>query len=153
MRSFAREADRAEILERLTALRVDSERRWGTMTVHQMVIHCAKACRMAHGDLTPRELTPSWSRPVIKVIALYAPMRWPRGIQTVPEFDQVASAAEPASEFAADVAELAALLVRITVRQAGPPWPRHPIFGPMSERAWLRWAWLHMDHHLRQFGA
>jgi hypothetical protein len=28
----------------------------------------------------------------------------------------------------------------------------HPIFGAMSERAWLRWGYLHMDHHLRQFG-
>ncbi len=23
----------------------------------------------------------------------------------------------------------------------------------MSQAAWLRWAYLHMDHHLRQFGA
>jgi hypothetical protein len=29
----------------------------------------------------------------------------------------------------------------------------HPIFGRMSEAAWLRWGWLHADHHLRQFGA
>ena len=28
----------------------------------------------------------------------------------------------------------------------------HPIFGRMSERTWLRWAYLHTDHHLRQFG-
>jgi hypothetical protein len=28
----------------------------------------------------------------------------------------------------------------------------HPIFGPMSDAAWLRWGYLHMDHHLRQFG-
>ena len=31
--------------------------------------------------------------------------------------------------------------------------PPHPIFGPLSHAAWLRWAWLHTDHHLRQFGA
>ena len=37
--------------------------------------------------------------------------------------------------------------------RGGAPWPRHPIFGRMSQRAWLRWAYLHMDHHLRQFGA
>jgi hypothetical protein len=28
----------------------------------------------------------------------------------------------------------------------------HPIFGPMSKADWLRWGYLHMDHHLRQFG-
>ena len=151
MKTFARSADRAEIMARLATLRPDSARRWGTMSVHQMVVHCAEACRMAHGAVTPREL-PSFSRPAIKVIALYAPMPWPRGIQTVPEFDQVAAGATPAGEFAADVAALVALLDAIAARPAGTPWPRHPIFGAMSERAWLRWAWLHMDHHLRQFG-
>jgi len=29
----------------------------------------------------------------------------------------------------------------------------HPIFGPMSRSDWLRWAYLHMDHHLRQFNS
>ena len=28
---------------------------------------------------------------------------------------------------------------------------RHPAFGAMSAREWLRWGWLHADHHLRQF--
>ena len=31
-------------------------------------------------------------------------------------------------------------------------WPAHPFFGAMSSSAWLRWGYLHMDHHLRQFG-
>jgi hypothetical protein len=42
---------------------------------------------------------------------------------------------------------------RITTRQPGLHWPTHPIFGRMSEAAWMRWAYLHTDHHLRQFGA
>jgi hypothetical protein len=153
MKTFAREPDRAGILRRLAALRPDSPRRWGTMRVDQMVRHCADACRMAHGELSPREAPASWSRPVIKAIALYAPLPWPRGIPTVPELDQAAVTAPTSMAFAAEVAALAALLERITARGAGHAWPRHPILGPMSERAWLRWAWLHMDHHLRQFGA
>ena len=28
----------------------------------------------------------------------------------------------------------------------------HPIFGALSRAAWLRWGYLHVDHHLRQFG-
>jgi hypothetical protein len=30
--------------------------------------------------------------------------------------------------------------------------PTHPFFGPMSRQDWLRWGYLHADHHLRQFG-
>jgi hypothetical protein len=28
----------------------------------------------------------------------------------------------------------------------------HPFLGKLSRAEWLRWAYLHMDHHLRQFG-
>ncbi|HEV2663419.1 MAG TPA: DUF1569 domain-containing protein [Blastocatellia bacterium] len=28
----------------------------------------------------------------------------------------------------------------------------HPYFGAMSESQWMRWGYLHCDHHLRQFG-
>jgi Protein of unknown function (DUF1569) len=28
----------------------------------------------------------------------------------------------------------------------------HPIFGPMTAKDWMRWGYLHADHHLRQFG-
>jgi hypothetical protein len=31
-------------------------------------------------------------------------------------------------------------------------WDRHPLFDAMSERDWMRWGYLHVDHHLRQFG-
>jgi hypothetical protein len=56
-------------------------------------------------------------------------------------------------DFAADVAELEKLLGEIVTdrrdRFAG---HLHPVFGRISGSAWLRWAYLHADHHLRQFG-
>ena len=30
--------------------------------------------------------------------------------------------------------------------------PSHPMFGPMTPEDWMRWGYLHADHHLRQFG-
>jgi len=41
----------------------------------------------------------------------------------------------------------------ITAPKTSFGWPSHPILGGMSDAAWLRWGYLHMDHHLRQFGA
>ena len=72
-------------------------------------------------------------------------------IQTRPEIDQQCEGTRPA-DFAADVSELA-LLNGIAARPTDGEWPVHPIFGRMSPAAWLRWAYLHTDHHLRQFGA
>ena len=152
MKTFARDECRDEIVRRLRVMRADSVRRWGTMTPHQMICHCADACRMASGEVAPNDVGSLATHTVVKWIALYAPMRWPTGIQTVPEFDQ-RTAGTPPEDFAADLAALETLLGRIRRRDGGAPWPRHPIFGPMSQRAWLRWAYLHMDHHLRQFGA
>jgi hypothetical protein len=58
----------------------------------------------------------------------------------------------PPGEFAADLGELEALLEVVTTPRRNYDWPLHPIFGTMTEAAWLRWAYLHIDHHLRQFG-
>jgi hypothetical protein len=150
MQTFVREDCRVEISRRLRSVRPDSARRWGSMTPHQMMCHCADACRMALGEARPRDVSTVATRHVVKWVALYAPMRWPAGVETVEEFDQRKGGTCP-TDFAADVAVLQQLLDRIAPGRGA--WPRHPIFGPLSERAWLRWAYLHMDHHLRQFGA
>ena len=59
----------------------------------------------------------------------------------------------PAGEFSADCRELLQLLDRFTRQPHDFAWQPHPIFGPMTDAEWMRWGYLHMDHHLRQFGA
>ena len=153
MKSLARPRDKAEILERLKGVRPDSARRWGRMSAPQMVCHLSDAFRMAMGRMPVSPATGLWQRTGLKWIALYLPMRWPGGrIVTRPETDQMIAGTKP-GDFAADVAELEALVELFTAATRTFDWEPHPIFGPMSDRAWLRWGYLHMDHHLRQFGA
>ena len=45
------------------------------------------------------------------------------------------------------------LLDRVSAEAGGFEGLRHPTLGPMSRAQWLRWGYLHADHHLRQFGA
>lgn len=117
-----------------------------------MVCHLSDSCRMATGQKPVSDSTGWRQRTVVKWIALYLPLRWPAGILTRPEIDQQLAGTRPV-DFATDLAELEALLELVTTREKGFDWPVHPIFGRMSQAAWLRWAYLHMDHHLRQFGA
>jgi len=152
MKSAARPCDRDELLGRLKQLTSDSARRWGRMSAPQMVCHLIDAFHMMAGDKPVSDVSTAFSRTVIKCIALYAPWRWPRGIQTVPEVDQESGGRKPIG-FAADLAEAAALLAGAANNTAGLDGRTHPIFGPMSEAAGMRWAYLHTDHHLRQFGA
>ncbi len=106
---------------------------------------------MAIGETRAQAIGRLRDRTLIKWIALYLPVRWPEGIQTVPELDPELAPA-PASAFAADVESVVALLNEMAAKDRSFAWPPHPIFGAMSRAAWLRWGWLHTDHHLRQFG-
>lgn len=152
MKTLGRPADRAEIVARLRALGPTQTRRWGRMSVHQMVCHLADAYRMATGEKRVRDASGPLRRTVVRWFALYAPLRWPSGIRTIPEIDQDGGGTTPAG-FAADVACVVALVEGFAAGGAAPAWAPHPIFGPLSTSAWLRWGYLHADHHLRQFGA
>jgi hypothetical protein len=44
------------------------------------------------------------------------------------------------------------MLERFAARDRKAPWPVHPLFGPLSARAWGVLTIRHCDHHLRQFG-
>ncbi len=152
MKSLARPRDRAEILHRLRTVRPESVRRWGRMSAHQMVCHLSDALRMGTGHKAVSEATSPFHRTILKWIVLYLPLRWPPGILTRPEIDQELGGTRP-RDFAGDVARLEALLELVTAQSRSFDWQPHPIFGRMSDAAWLRWGYLHLDHHLRQFGA
>ena len=152
MKTLACDRDKAEILRRLTALRHDSVRRWGRMSAHQMVCHLTDGYRILTGERITTPATSSLPRPLMKWIALYAPVKWPAGISTTPELDQNIGGTRPVA-FEADIAQLVQLLETIAADRSGRfAGQLHPIFGAMSTSAWLRWAYLHADHHLRQFG-
>ena len=151
MKTLARPRDRDELLTRLRTVRPDSAARWGRMSAHQMICHLADAFRMATGAKVVSPASGPLQRSVVKWVALYVPLAWPGGIPTRPEADQMIGGTKPL-EFVRDVGEVETLLVEVAARHPG-SWPVHPIFGPMSHGAWLRWAYLHTDHHLRQFGA
>jgi Protein of unknown function (DUF1569) len=151
MKTLARERDAAEVVRRLHALRPDSVGRWGRMSAHQMVCHLSDGYRLLTGERTTELAASPVPRWIIRWFALYTPVRWPVGIRTTPELDQALGGTRPA-DFDADVAELERLLRRVADRRDCLAGHRHPIFGRLSERAWLRWGYLHADHHLRQFG-
>jgi DinB family protein len=152
MRTLARPGDAAEILRRLRSVRPESVRRWGRMSAHQMLCHLADSFRMALGEQAVAPAGGPLRRTVVKWFALYGPLPWPPGILTRPELDQEGGGTRP-GEFAADAARVEALLERFTAPTRRLDGRRHPTFGPMSDAAWLRWGYLHTNHHLRQFGA
>jgi hypothetical protein len=152
MKTLARHHDKVEILRRLKDVRPDSVARWGRMSAHQMICHLSDSFLMATGRKPVSHATGALQQTIVKWVALYAPMPWPAGILTRPEVDQELGGTPPV-DFVTDVAELVSLVESIATQRNTLDGRLHPIFGRMSGAAWLRWAYLHVDHHLRQFGA
>jgi hypothetical protein len=152
VKTLANERDLAEIQRRLKTVGPDSKRRWGRMTAHQMVCHLSDSFLGVTGRRHLSVASGPLQRTVLKWVALHAPLRWPAGYPTRPEIDQAIGGTRP-GDFARDVALLATLLSEFATDPPALDGLRHPVFGPMSTSEWLRWAYLHMDHHLRQFGS
>jgi hypothetical protein len=151
MKSIDQPLCKREILDRLARLRPDSIRHWGKMTASQMTCHLNDSLRGVMDD-KPLSIAQSYyPRKLIKWIALYLPVPWPHGVPTPPEMDALIGGTPPA-EFEMDREDLRQLLDRFT-RQPRPfGFQPHPMFLEMSEWDWMRWAYLHTDHHFRQFG-
>jgi hypothetical protein len=142
-------ATRASLKQRLATRRPDATRRWGTMSVDQMLHHVNHALNSALGR-EPASLEipvplPAW---LGKWIVLYVP--WPKGSPTAREWISTSDHYDFETEQrrALDlIDEVAAVPI------AGPDWPQHHLFGDVGGDYWSRVNAKHLDHHLRQFSA
>ena len=151
MKSLSNPRDKAELLTRLERVTPASARQWGRMTPHQMLCHLNDSFRGVVGERGIVSVATLASRTLVKYSALYAPMPWPRGLPTRPEVDQEVGGTKPI-EFAHDKSDLERLIERFARPEQDFASYAHPMFGRMSRAQWHRWAYLHVDHHLRQFG-
>ncbi len=150
MTSLADPGVAENLRRRLRQVRPDSPRRWGRMTPHQMICHLRDTFLMDTDAKPVRMLGGPVRQGVLRLGALYVPIRWPRGLPTLAEVDQTAHGTRPA-DFESDVTALVEVIERAR-RPGFFAGRRHPALGPLTEAQWMRWAWLHTDHHLRQFG-
>jgi hypothetical protein len=149
MKTLAKTVDREETRQRLTALTSDDKAQWGVMSAGQMVCHvrgafltamAEDAVVYAKGPLPPK---------LLKFVALRSPVKWPEGVPTLPSL-MIGAPAMQTGAFAADHASLLEAFDRFC---AFPNHARdHAFFHAMNHGDWMRWGYLHTDHHLRQFG-
>ena len=152
MRTIADPRVLDELLARLARLTPESPRQWGKMSAAEMLCHLGDASALVLGRRIPEGPRASGrSRPVLKWLALRAPIRWPHGYPTRPGIDPQREGTKPAA-FEADRARVSDGLRDLAVAGREALADAHIVFGPMSLADWHRWAYLHVDHHLRQFG-
>jgi hypothetical protein len=151
MTTMADAAVRRSVLERLARLEPDAHALWGRMTAPQMICHLKDSFLACLGE---REVSPATGfiqRTFMKWFALNVPLPWPKGVPTRPEVAQGVGGTTP-TDFSIDRAGLIDTIARFCAPDPELGRHPHPIFGLMSQSEWMRWAYLHTDHHLRQFG-
>lgn len=148
---FATIADPAtleSLAGRVARLRVDARPEWGSMTAHQVLLHLTQGSESALGQ-RPFPIPDQAAKPLMKMLALYLPIPWPKNLKTGAN-----PAGEPtvAERFEADRARAVEALEALAAAPSNGVRANHPIFGAMTLGDWHRWAYLHTDHHLRQYG-
>lgn len=139
----------AQLIGRLERLRPETPRRWGKMSAGEMLCHLADVSASVLGRAGS---PPGKPRRLIKWIALYSPVPWPKGrIKTPRRADPQAEGTRPADFEEDRQRAVEGLKSLASAPTSGLPGD-HFIFGAMSSRDWRRWAYRHTDHHLRQFG-
>jgi Protein of unknown function (DUF1569) len=154
MKTLAKAEDIEEIRGRIGLLTPVDAPLWGSMSVGQMVCHLSDSFEVSMGERAASALKPPLPRPLVKWLALQAPMKWPKGVETVPELNQCKGAGTAPATFEADAARLLGKLESFAAASSLSVGlsATHPIFGAMTMAEWMRWGYLHCDHHLRQFG-
>ena len=139
----------AALRSRLFRLMPDAQRRWGSMSAAQMLTHCVEQLRVSRGErLVTSVRVPGLLKPLLKWFIVTRTTEFKRNQKTLRELD-AKTGLRPSTSFAADHAALVALLNPAGYHPAG---LQHPLFGHLSAQEFGEITWLHLDHHLRQFG-
>jgi len=148
LKNLAAPADHRECLRRISQLTPETEPRWGTMTVAQMLAHCAEVVEVANG----KELqgTPFYVKKlrslVRRVILGTSPYRKNTG--THPQYRQTRE-----RDFQTEKLRLLDAMERFAHENNRPGNMVHPFLGEAATREMGWGMYKHLDHHLVQFGA
>jgi hypothetical protein len=149
MKQIAEDAVLNDLVSRLERLTPTHAAAWGTMNGQQMARHLGDACEavlMRRPFASRPRGKPS---PLRKFVLLHLLRQMPRGIKA--GADPAGAAVDPA-DFASDLSRAVTLLQALADAAPEALVDQHPVLGPMTRANWMRWAYLHTDHHLRQFG-
>lgn len=149
MRSLTSESDFVFLKERIASVLPADAASWGRMNAYQMMRHLTEAMLVPLGEKQVSETKRLFDRTILKWGALWYPRPWPKGVHTRPELDLCCLGIFE-GDFEAARRDALDCLARL--RAAHLKGARHPFFGALTQVEWMRWGWLHNDHHLRQFG-
>lgn len=135
-----------EIFKRIENLNSNSQRKWGTMSVSQMLKHMNIAFSVPINKIQlPKDKLYILSANPIARKLLIDIIPWPKNMVTAKDF---IVKDDPAFEQAK-----VELVATIHAFQSSNDFSgSHPVFGIMDKTSWGKAMYKHLDHHLKQFG-
>jgi Protein of unknown function (DUF1569) len=139
-----------QVKTRLGKLDLQSERRWGKMTVPQMLAHCSISMQWAVGEVVPEK----GALPSRLMGRLVKPMvlRNDNPLQKNSPTARTLIVSDD-RDLGKERDRLSALIDKFVAGgAAGCTKNPHSFFGKMTPEEWAILTYKHLDHHLRQFG-
>jgi hypothetical protein len=137
-----------EILERAEKLRPDSQPLWGKMTVTEMLSHC----NLAHQSIlkAPKATKKgTFKQRLVRISFFYIKREFPRFAKGPTKFD-MRGKVDP-QLFEEEKSKFFHIVKKFT-NPENQMEGEHPRLGPLNHKYWGKFVWMHLDHHLRQFG-
>jgi len=136
-----------EIVDRVNKITLGTKPQWGHMNATEMLAHCNLINQtMLDGKLPYKKTSPVQFMAKFAFLNLFS--RFPHNLKIPPE--NVTKGKVAQEKFEAEKARFISLIQsflqqkNITVT--------HPAFGNLNATELGKLTWMHMDHHLRQFG-
>jgi hypothetical protein len=140
--------DNRHLLDRLEKLTPESKALWGKMNVAQMLLHCQKPIDVALGKLMIKGGLLGFLFGKMAKNSFLKNKAFSKNSPTAPQFK-----INGLPEFEVEKREL--MFVVKAFGEQGPSIianKKHPFFGEMTDEEWGMLQYLHLDHHLKQFG-
>jgi len=148
MKNLFEPATTEEVKQRMARLKPDSERQWGKMRPAQALAHCSVGMEVSVGLKFPsRNLIGRLiGRRVLKTFLAGKP--FPRNSPTDKSY-----VVKDERDFAVERQRLLEFIDRFAGGgPAGCTNHPHSFFGHLTPQEWAALNYMHLDHHLRQFG-
>ena len=151
MNTILNDNDRFKIIDRVNGLTISNKNLWGKMNVNEMLCHVTDQIKMASGRIETKYRGNFILNTIVKWLSLTV-LPVPKGkVQTTKELNQEKDGTKPVG-FDQDRDQLIKVIGEFDGTYPANSKIVHPVFGPMNKKQWGRLIYVHLDHHLRQFG-
>lgn len=137
-----------EVVARVLLLRVDTKPRWGAMNATEMLYHCNLSNQQVLEEVAAYKI-PSFTVRVKKLIVFHF-------LSHIPRNNKGPARTHTKEKIRDDQFEMQRRkykeLIHGLVNHERPFRAIHPALGFLTMKEWGVILWMHMDHHLRQFG-